>query len=182
MKTGFLYPEFIILFLNSYFTFNQMIMKRTIVYILAISIVSFSSCKKVGQWFGKSAMSQEEVDAIVAQNDQLQKQVKEDAAAYERELDALRAEYEQKLAEYENSNPKAPVSGFYVVVGSFKNQKYAEDYASKIKAQGYEGNIVEGPASFKLVTFSTHAGLQDALPALKTARADVVATSWIYFK
>ncbi len=159
-----------------------MIMKRTICYILAISIVSFSSCKKVNQWFGKSTMSKEDVEALVAQNDQLQKQVKEDAAAYERELDALRAEYEQKLAEYENSNPKTPVSGFYVVVGSFKNQRYAEDYATKIKTMGYEGNIVEGPSNFKLVTFTTHAGLQEALPALRTARSEVVSTSWIYFK
>ena len=166
----------------TYFTFNQMIMKRTIVYILAVSIISFSSCKKINQWLGKSAMSQEEVDALVAQNDQLQKQVKEDAAAYERELDALRAEYEQKLAEYEKSNPKAPVAGFYVVVGSFKSQKYAEDYATKIKTLGYEGNIVEGPSDFKLVTFSTHGALKEALTALKVARTDVVATSWIYFK
>jgi len=159
-----------------------MIMKRTIVYILAVSIVSFSSCKKVNQWLGKSTMSQAEIDSMLYQNAELQKQVKADAAAYERELDALRAEYEQKLAAYENSNPKTPVTGFFVIVGSFKNQKLAENYASKIKSMGYEGNIIDGPADFKLVTSSTHASLKEALPSLKTARSVLVSKSWIYFK
>ena len=156
-----------------------MIMKRTIVYILAISIVSFSSCKKVGQWFGKTSMSQAEIDALVKQNDELQKQVKEDAAAYERELDALRAEYEQKLAD---AKPKAPVGGYFVVVGAFKDQKLADKYAAKIKEMGYEGNIVDGPSTFKLITSSTHPSLAEALTALKNARSVIASKSWIYFK
>jgi len=159
-----------------------MIMKKTIVYILAVSIVSLSSCKQVNKWLGKSSMSQEEIDALVTQNDELQKQVKEDAAAYERELEALKSEYEQKLAALETTKAEAPASGFFVVVGSFKNAKFAEDYATKIKAMGYEGNIVDGPSNFKLVTSSTHAELKEALPALKTARSVVASTSWIYFK
>jgi hypothetical protein len=159
-----------------------MIMKRIIVYILAVSIVSFSSCKKVNQWLGKSSMSQAEVDALVAQNDQLQKQVKEDAAAYERELEALRAEYEQKLAAFQKPEVQAPASGFFVVVGAFKNQKFAEEYATKIKAMGYEGNIVDGPATFKLVTSSTHASVKEALTALTNARSVVASKAWVYFK
>lgn len=127
-------------------------------------------------------MSQKEVDALVAQNYELQNKIKEDAAAYDREMDALRAEYEQKLADYEKSSPKIPVTGFYVVVGSFKNQKYAEDYASKIKSMGYEGNIIEGPSNFKLVTASTHGTLRDALPPLKNARSIIASKSWIFFK
>lgn len=158
-----------------------MIMKRAIFFILAVSIVSFSSCKKVNQWLGKSSMSQEEVDAVIAQNDQLQKQIKEDAAAYQRELDALRAEYEQKIAAYENANPKPPAKGFYVVVGSFKDQKLADAYAAKIKTAGFEGAIIDGPGEFKLITYSTHPSLKEALSALKNARTSV-ATSWIYFK
>jgi len=159
-----------------------MIMKRTIFFILAVSLISFSSCKKINQWFGKSGLSKEEADALVSQNDQLQKQVKKDAAAYERELEALRAEYEQKLAAFQNSNPKTPVTGFVVVVGSFKNQKYAESYAKKIKTMGYEGNIVEGPSNFNLVTSSTHSSLKESLPALSKARSSVTVESWIYFK
>jgi hypothetical protein len=156
-----------------------MIMKRTIVYILAISIVSFSSCKKVGQWFGKTSMSQAEIDALVAQNNDLQKQVKEDAAAYERELDALRAEYEQKIAD---ATPKVPEGGYFVVVGAFKDQKLADKYSAKIKEMGYEGNIVDGPSTFKLVTSSTHPTLKEAIGALKNARSVVASKAWVYFK
>jgi hypothetical protein len=159
-----------------------MIMKKTIVYILAVSIVSFSSCKQINKWFGKSSMSQEEIDALVTQNDELQKQVKEDAAAYERELEALRTEYEQKLTALETTKAAAPASGFFVVVGSFKSQKLADNYSSKIKAMGYEGNIVDGPASFKLVTSSTHADLKEAVASLKTARSVVSSKAWVYFK
>jgi len=166
----------------SYFTFNQMIMKRTIVYMLAIFLVSFSSCQKVNKWFGKTSMSQVEIDSLVSQKEQLQKQVKDDAAAYARELEALRSEYEQKIAAFETSKQEAPASGFFVVAGSFKNQKYAEDYAAAIKAKGYEGNIVDGPADFKLVTSSTHGSVKEALTALKTARSEIVESSWIYFK
>jgi hypothetical protein len=159
-----------------------MIMKTTIVYILAISMIAFSSCKKVNQWFGKSSMSQEEIDALVSQNDELQKQIKVDAANYERELEALRAEYEQKLADFNKSNPKSPATGFFVIVGSFKNQKYAEDYASKIKSMGYEGSIIDGPSDFKLVTSATYTSLKEALPSLNTARSILASQSWIYFK
>ncbi len=155
-------------------------MKRAIFLILAVSVVSFTSCKKINQMFGKSSMSQEEVDAIVAQNDQLQKQIKEDAAAYQRELDALRAEYEQKIAAMESTSPKPGVKAFYVVVGSFKDQKLADAYSAKMKAAGFEGNIVDGPGEFKLITYSTHPSLKEALSSLKNARTSV-ETSWIYF-
>ncbi|MCB8994082.1 MAG: SPOR domain-containing protein [Bacteroidales bacterium] len=157
-------------------------MKRVFIYILAVSLVSFSSCKKINKMLGKTSMSQEEIDALVAQNNALQQQIEKDSAAYDRELEALRAEYEQKLSEYQNSNNKAPVTGFFVVVGSFKNQKYAENYASKIKSMGYEGNIVQGPSNFKLVTASTHSNLKEALPSLKNARSVLASKSWIYFK
>lgn len=157
-------------------------MKRTIIYILAVSVISFSSCKKVNQWLGKSSMSQAEIEALVTQNDELQKQIKEDAAAYERELEALRAEYEQKLAELEKPETKTSVTGYFVIVGSFKSSQLAENYASKIKEMGYEGNIVDGPSSFKLVTSSTHTKLKDALSGLEKARSVVASKSWVYFK
>lgn len=159
-----------------------MIMKRTIIYFLAVAVISLSSCKKINQWLGKSAMSEEEIDALVAQNDELRKQVKDDAAAYERELEALRAEYEQKLADLQKSNEAPPASGFFVVVGSFKNVKYAESYSLKVKEAGYEGNVVDGPSDFKLVTSSTHATLKEAIPALKNARSTISTEAWVYFK
>lgn len=157
-------------------------MKRTLIFSLAILMISFSSCKKSGKIFGKSHVSDEQMTTLIEENQNLQKRIRQDSMAYEREMEALKQEYEQKLANYQQANPDKPVTGYFVVVGSFKKESLAVNYASKIKAMGYEGNIIDGPNNFHCVTSATAGSLRDALPSLRTARSVVAAKAWIYFK
>lgn len=156
-------------------------MKRILIYILSVLLLSFTSCKKMNQWFGKSSLSEEEVATLILEKQELENRIKTDSANYEREMEALRIEYEQKLAEFEKTNQKQ-ATGFFVVVGSFKSMQLAERYSSKIKSLGLEGSIVEGPNNFTCITASTYGSLREALPALRSARSSVTPEAWIYFK
>jgi len=156
-------------------------MKRILIYILPVLFLSLSSCKFINKWFGKSAESQEQIATLILQKQELENRIKTDSANYAREIDALRLEYEAKLAEFEKANKKS-ASGFFVVVGSFKNGQLAEKYSAKIKSMGYEGNMIEGPNNFICITSSSYGSLKEALPALNDARSSITPQAWIFFK
>jgi len=156
-------------------------MKRIFIYFLPVLFLSLTSCKYVNKWFGKSAESQEQVATLILQKQELENRIKTDSANYAREIDALRLEYEAKLAEFEKTN-KRPATGFFVVVGSFKNGQLAEKYSAKIKSMGYDGNMIEGPGDFICITSSVFGSLREALPALNDARSSITPNAWIFFK
>ena len=154
-------------------------MKKILLFTIALSLLTFTSCKQINKWFGKSSMSENEVSTLILQKQELEQRIKNDSINYEREMIALRMEYEQKLAVIESQNP---VTGFFVIVGSFKNPQLAENYATKIKSLGYEGNIVEGPNNFRCVTSGTFNTLAESLPVLRTARNVLTEEAWVYIK
>ena len=80
------------------------------------------------------------------------------------------------------AKPQRKVSGYFVVVGSFKNSAYANEYSSKIRAMGYEGALVDGPNNFTLVTSGTYTNLKDAVEGQTVARNKLASTAWVYLK
>ena len=156
-------------------------MKKILVITITLSLLIFTSCKQINKWFGKSSMSENEVSTLILQKQELENRIKNDSINYEREMIALRMEYEQKLAIIEKSS-QIPVKGFFVIVGSFKNSQLAENYANKIKSLGYEGNIVDGPNDFRCVTSGTFNTLAESLPVLRTARNVLTEEAWVYIK
>jgi hypothetical protein len=156
-------------------------MKKILIYIFSFILVFSTSCKQVKKWFGKSSNSDSDVATLIFEKQQLQSRIKKDSANYSREMEALRMEYEQKLAAFEKAN-KRPAKGFFVIAGSFKDPKLSENFAAKIKSMGYEGNIIDGPNNFNCVTTATFVSLKESLPALKTARNAITNEAWIYIK
>ncbi len=158
-------------------------MKKILILISVSALILTTSCKKISHWFGKSS-NNDQVSLLMEKNNELQQQMQEDSIRYQQELAKLRSSYEQKINQLQQdvTTSKTDDSNvYYVIVGSFKNKDFAQNYSEKIKNLGYEGKIVEGPWDFYLVTYGTFNTLRNSLPALQKARQNVATESWVYF-
>ena len=125
-------------------------------------------------------MSQDQIDAVVAENQALKSQAS-DSKDLEDQLALARMQLDEamlKLAACE----EAAKSKVHIIVGAFKTASYADEYSAEIKNMGFDGNILAGPYSFNLVTSGSYESVRAALNALGDIRANVVETAWIYIE
>ncbi len=159
---------------------------KKLLFILAIGgTVFLTSCKDGSSFFGKGKEAEAKILALETEISALKKQLTACEEQQVNEIMSIRSDYEAKLAELQEQLEAGKVkeySGYFVVVGSFKNQKYAEEYAIKIQQMGHEGNIVAGPNDFFLVTSGTYTTLKASLEPMRQARATLASEAWIYFK
>lgn len=155
-------------------------MRKLTIFLMIIFISGLYSCKNIKERFGNN---DEKIKELTAYNEALKKMIKEDSIMHLQEMNMLREQYEKEIEELKKSSTlQKNVRGYFVVVGSFKNISYAEDYSKEIKTKGYEGAIVEGPNNFTLVTSGTYSNLKDALNAHSAAVDEIINTAWIYVK
>jgi len=129
--------------------------------------------------FNKPSMTQDQIDAMVAENEALKVQVKNSKDLTD-QLALARMQADEamlKLADCEGGNSKV-----HLIVGAFKNSSYADDYSADMKTQGYDGKIIAGPYNFNLVTSGSYSSVKAALNDLKTVRDNVIETAWIYIE
>ena len=160
-------------------------MKQFILLFAILGSLSLSSCKDGNKLFGKNKEAELKILTLENENAELRKQLSEFEAKQQEEILMIRNDYEQKIGSLQQkleAGKAKEYSGYFVVVGSFKNYKYAEEYAQKIKQMGYEGKIVNGPNSFHLVTSGTYKSLKASLEAMQNARSVVASQAWVYFK
>ncbi len=153
---------------------NTKVMKNLTGFILIALVVS--SCSL----FKKPSMTQEQINAMVAENQALQSQVSNNKDL-EDQLALARMQSDEamlKLAACE----EAAKSKVHIIIGAFKTASYAEEYSTAMKSQGYDGKIIAGPYSFSLVTASSHESVRAALNALGPVRESVTETAWIYLE
>ena len=135
-----------------------------------------SSCNM----FNKTSMTQEQIDAMVAENQALKSQSTGDKAL-EDQLALARLQVDEamlKLAACEESAQ----SRVHIIVGAFKNSSYADEYSADMKQQGYAGKIIAGPYSFNLVTSGSYESVKASLRDLSAVRDNVIETAWIYIE
>lgn len=143
---------------------------------IALLALVVSSCSL----FKKPSMSQEQIDAVVAENQALKSQAS-DSKDLEDQLALARMQLDEamiKLAACE----EAAKSKVHIIVGAFKTASYADEYSAEIKNMGFDGNILSGPYSFNLVTSGSYESVRAALNVLGDIRANVVETAWIYIE
>jgi len=143
---------------------------------IALLALVVSSCSL----FKKPSMSQEQIDAVVAENQALKSQAS-DSKDLEDQLALARMQLDEamiKLAACE----EAAKSKVHIIVGAFKTASYADEYSAEIKNMGFDGNILAGPYSFNLVTSGSYESVRAALNVLGDIRANVVETAWIYIE
>lgn len=149
-------------------------MKKLVGIVLLGILVS--SCSL----FQKPSMTQEQIDALVAQNQALKTQAA-GCAELEDQLALTRMQMDEamlKLAACE----EAASSRVHIIVGAFKNSPFADEYSAEMKNQGYDGNILPGPYQFNLVTSGSYESIQAALNELESIRANVIEDAWIYIE
>ncbi len=161
-------------------------MKKYLVLIFMSVFILGTSCKDGKSWFGKSGkrVKQEDFALLAKKNSELQQQIHDDSVRFAQQLAAIRNDYEDKLNVVQKnveSGKTADSNEYYIIVGSFKNQAYAQSYSDKVKSMGHEGRIIQGPGDFQLVTYGTFNSLKNSLPALNNARTGVATEAWIYF-
>ena len=148
-------------------------MKNLIGIILLGLIVS--SCSL----FQKPSMTQEQIDALVAENEALK--AKTDSSkdlADQLALARMQADEAMlKLADCESGTSKV-----HIIVGAFKNSSYANEYSAEMKEAGYAGKIIAGPYSFNLVTSGSYESVKASLQDLGNVRDNVIETAWIYIE
>ena len=147
---------------------------KKISLLLIIALVA-GSCSL----FEKPSMKQAEIDAMMAKNVQLQEDLMNAQNEASRQK-MLAEECANVLAELQKVE-EGPASGmYYVIAGSFKKPGNATDYSAKMKQSGGEGAIIDGPSNFKLVSYSSHGTLREAIKAMENARINVTDEAWVY--
>lgn len=142
--------------------------------ILVLSLVlGLTACEK-------TSMTQEQIDAMAAQNQSLKAQVSK-AKDLEDQLALTRMQVDEAMLKLAACEEEAK-SKVHIIVGAFKTSSFADEYSAEIKAKGYDGKIIAGPYSFNLVSASSHESIQAALNALGPVRAGLIETAWIYLE
>jgi hypothetical protein len=143
---------------------------------IALLAMIVSSCSL----FQKPSMTQEQIDAMYAENQALKAQAA-GCQDLEDQLALTRMQVDEamlKLAACEESaNSKV-----HIIVGAFKNSAYANEYSAEMKNSGYDGNILAGPYNFNLVTSGSYESIQAALNDLGSIRDNVILTAWLYIE
>lgn len=149
-------------------------MKNLVGIVLLTMIVS--SCSL----FQKSSMTQEQIDAMVAENQALKAQSPA-TKDLEDQLALSRMQLDEAMLQLAACE-EAAKSRTHIIVGAFKLSSNADDYSAEMKGMGYEGKIMAGPYSFNLVTASSHESIQAAINAIGAIRDNVIETAWIYIE
>jgi hypothetical protein len=124
-------------------------------------------------------MTQEEIDAMVAENNALKTELESNKDLAD-QLAMARSQADEamlKLAECEDVTSKV-----HIIVGAFKISSNADDYSALMKDQGYAGEIIAGPYSFNLVSSGSYTSIKAALGDLRDIRSNVIEEAWIYIE
>ncbi len=154
-------------------------MKNPVIFLIVFAFIAFSSCTKVKEWFG----GKDNAEELQLTNLMLKQKIREDSLMHLQELNMLREQYEKEMEQLKEAPKSQKIEkGYYVIVGSFKNPRNAEKYASEIKSHGYEGRLIDGQDYYTLVTSGTYTDFKQALEAYRLAREKVISTAWVYVK
>jgi cell division protein FtsN len=130
--------------------------------------------------FQKPSMTQEQIDAMVAENQALKSQATA-SKDMEDQLALARMQVDEAMLKLANCE-EAAKSKVHIIVGAFKTSSYADEYSAEMKSRGYDGNILAGPYSFNLVTSGSYESIKAALNSLANVRESVIETAWIYIE
>jgi len=148
---------------------------KNLVGIVLLSLI-VSSCNL----FQKPSMTQEQTDAMVAENSALKSQLTK-SKDMEDQLAMARMQLDEAMLKLSACEEGAK-SKVHIITGAFKISSNADDFSAVMKSSGHDGNIIPGPYSFHLVTASSHESINAALNALAPIRENVILTAWIYIE
>lgn len=78
---------------------------------------------------------------------------------------------------YTNQNNK-----YFMIVGSFQNQNFAQLYSEKIQQMGYQSQIIEASNGFHRVSAKSYANFQQGIDEIDDFRASITPRAWLHVK
>jgi len=173
--------------LHKFFSYcsTKLLKMRQILFFLIMSIFMLPGCK-----FINNKILKKEGDTLEVYASNLERELADIETEHFYELEKLKMEsqakidsiiqyYENELASKGRRYTGAAAGTYYLIVGSFKTPKYAEDYSSKVKDMGYHTQIIQA-GSWNFVSAETYSSWREAVKGLDLVRTNVSVNSWIY--
>ncbi|MGD2035887.1 MAG: SPOR domain-containing protein, partial [Bacteroidales bacterium] len=71
---------------------------------------------------------------------------------------------------------------YFMIVGSFQNQNFAEMYAERIQEMGYQTQIIEASNGFYRVSAKSYNNFQQGISEIDDFRASITAGAWLHVR
>lgn len=71
---------------------------------------------------------------------------------------------------------------YFMIVGSFQNQNFAELYAEKIQEMGYESQIIEASNGFYRVSARSYNNFQQGVSEIAEFRTSITTGAWLHVR
>jgi len=158
---------------------------KKILTVLILVLITFSGCKFVNERIlGKgsdtldiyAANLERELAGIESEHFYELEKIKMESQA---KIDSIIYYYESQISGKGRKYSGAAPGTFYIITGSFKTPKYADDWSAKVTGMGYRSEIVQ-MGYWNLVASGTYSSLREAINNLDKIRTAVTPDSWIY--
>lgn len=71
---------------------------------------------------------------------------------------------------------------YFMIVGSFQNQNFAEVYAEKIQEMGYQSQIIEASNGFYRVSARSYNNFQKGVSEIEQFRSSITTGAWLHVR
>jgi hypothetical protein len=150
-------------------------MRLRIILFVVASIISLSSCK----YFENHRLFSKDIDTLL--------DITAEKVSY-LAVDKQLVPIEEPKTLPVVDEPK-PVTGYgyvadkyYMIVGCFQNQNFAERYAEKVKQMGYTAQILESSNGFYKVSAKSYSNFIQAVGEIDIFRSTITSRAWIHVR
>ncbi len=153
-------------------------MKARIIILAVLTALLMTGCK----YFEKHKLFTNQVDTLLEYTDDEEEQI--DSSEIVPPVEPMDMETEEDIAE----EPAKEVTvssagpGYYMIVGSFLNNNYAERYAENLREKGYQARIIHAANGFNRVSAQSYDNLQAAVNDIPNFRSTLVPRAWVHIK
>ncbi len=91
------------------------------------------------------------------------------------------ADEKETTAKAETKKPATPQKKYYIIAGSFKNEKYAISYLNKLNAEGYNAEKLAERNGMHAVSFNSFADKRKAIAEYKFLAQEKGLQAWILY-
>lgn len=154
---------------------NLHTMRHVIPFVAFFVFLSLSGCK----YFEKHRLFSKDVDTLLDMKAQPKDTLAVDTTTpvYEAPAPPPVQQPVQSSSGYGYGSDK-----YYMIAGSFQNQKFAEKYASKMQDMGYNTRIIEAPNGFYRVSVKSYNNFSQGVSEIQQFRDNVSARAWLNVK
>ena len=151
--------------------------------VLIMSIAGLFFLNTGCKFFKEHRLFGNDVDSLIDLSEETKpdKEEKVDIQSLDQEVTEEKPEAEVKM----RSPQEQAYFGngrFLMIVGSFRNEHFAERYAEKVRQMGYQTQVIESPNGFYRVSAKSYPTLNQGINELENFRMNVAPRAWIHIQ